>query len=399
MFQTAMLTILACSLAWWVWAHVWVRRLPRTGRWRLAIAAFAVAQVGMVVWVLASRMGGVPMPTPFQAWVYLWNLVVLPLAVLTAGVSVAVWCVDVAWRWWRRRAKAGGEPQKADGPTLSRRQVLAASVVAGPPLLCGVGLAKGLWELDEFRVRRIEVGLEGLPPDLEGVSLAHVADVHVGRYTRGRVLDEVARRVNALRCDAVLMPGDLIDHALADLPEAAAMVRRFDAPVYLCEGNHDLFEGREAFGAGLASAGLRLLRNQADLRHIRGVPVQFLGLRWGGPGAGRGAKEAENLAEIGRLREPGAFQVLLAHHPHAFDGAAEMGIPLTLAGHTHGGQLMVSDDAGAGPVLFKYWSGLYRRAGSDGVERACVVSNGVGNWFPLRLNAPAEVVQVVLRRA
>jgi predicted MPP superfamily phosphohydrolase len=97
-----------------------------------------------------------------------------------------------------------------------------------------------------------------------------------------------------------------------------------------------------------------------------------------------------NLLGKGR---PDAFRILLAHHPHAFDPAADMGIPLTLSGHTHGGQIMLTPNWGAGRV-FKYWSGLYEK------DRAkLVVSNGVGNWFPLRIGAPAEIVHLTLRQA
>ena len=69
------------------------------------------------------------------------------------------------------------------------------------------------------------------------------------------------------------------------------------------------------------------------------------------------------------------------------------GIPLTLSGHTHGGQLMLNERLGAGPVMFRYWSGLYRKGASR-----LVVSNGVGNWFPLRTQAPAEIIHLTLRR-
>ena len=51
----------------------------------------------------------------------------------------------------------------------------------------------------------------------------------------------------------------------------------------------------------------------------------------------------------------------LAHHPHAFDPAAAAGLPLTLAGHTHGGQIMLTDHIGAGPMRFRYWAGEYRK--------------------------------------
>ena len=53
---------------------------------------------------------------------------------------------------------------------------------------------------------------------------------------------------------------------------------------------------------------------------------------------------------------------------------------------------MLTEHVGAGPLLFKYWSGLCRTGPS-----ALAVSNGVGNWFPLRINAPAEILHLTLR--
>lgn len=60
----------------------------------------------------------------------------------------------------------------------------------------------------------------------------------------------------------------------------------------------------------------------------------------------------------------------------------------------HGGQIMLNERLGFGPAMFRYWSGLYQKRGAS-----LVVSNGAGNWFPLRINAPAEVVRLTLRRA
>jgi predicted MPP superfamily phosphohydrolase len=99
-----------------------------------------------------------------------------------------------------------------------------------------------------------------------------------------------------------------------------------------------------------------------------------------------------SMAKLGTMINPDALPILLAHHPHAFDRAADYGIPLTLAGHTHGGQLNLTDEIGVGKAMFKYVSGLYRQRDS-----ALVVSNGVGNWFPIRINAPAELVHITLR--
>ena len=87
--------------------------------------------------------------------------------------------------------------------------------------------------------------------------------------------------------------------------------------------------------------------------------------------------------------------VAVRGEPHV---AAAAGVPLTLTGHTHGGQLMLPGGVGPGPVMYRYWSGVYEKPGSAGSPAAVtVVSNGSGNWFPLRTFAPAEVVCLVLR--
>jgi uncharacterized protein len=110
--------------------------------------------------------------------------------------------------------------------------------------------------------------------------------------------------------------------------------------------------------------------------------------------ANQDAAIAGAVADVLRHRDPDAFPILLAHHPHAFDPAIKAGLPLTLSGHTHGGLVMLDQHEGVGPILFRYWSGLYTRGSSQ-----LVVSNGVGNWFPLRVQAPAEIVHLTLRCA
>jgi uncharacterized protein len=265
-----------------------------------------------------------------------------------------------------------------------------------PPAATVIGQFDALSQLNRFRIRRLEIELPALPTALDGLTIAHVSDLHVGRFTNGPILDEVVARTNALRADLVLVTGDLIDHALADLPAGLDMLRQLEprGRLFMCEGNHDLFEGREAFEQRVRAAGVPLLLNESAELEIRGQRVQILGLRWGRFGAGRGGWIADQMEEVVRLRRAGAFAILLAHHPHAFDPAVDAGIPLTLSGHTHGGQLMLTSDIGAGPLLFKYWSGLYRNGGA-----ALAVSNGVGSWFPLRINAPAEILHLTLRAA
>jgi predicted MPP superfamily phosphohydrolase len=282
----------------------------------------------------------------------------------------------------------------------SRRQFIGAAFAAAPPLLTGAGVGYSALTLNEFRINRLTVPLADLPRDLDGLTIAYVSDTHVGRFVDSEQLGRIIDASNALRADLTLFTGDLINSAIADLPSALDGVRKLDGRfgVYCIEGNHDLFDDPFEFERRVKSAGVPLLLDESTVLSVRGVPLELLGLRWGLGGGGRpGAGGDDALAlSVPRLlqnRRPDALPILLAHHPHAFAWAAEAQIPLTLSGHTHGGQLMLTNRIGFGRV-YRYWSGLYTRGTSS-----LIVSNGVGHWFPLRLNAPAEIVHVTLRRA
>ena len=164
------------------------------------------------------------------------------------------------------------------------------------------------------------------------------------------------------------MTGDLIDYTLADLPAGLDFVKRLDPcfGLFTIEGNHDLFESRGGFEQGVAAAGVPLLLNDSRIVRVRGCDVQILGIRWGGDFRAVAPISPITRGQPSPFANPTPFPILLSHHPHAFDPAADAGIPLTLAGHTHGGQLMLTETLGAGSVMFKYWSGLYRQKESAG---------------------------------
>ena len=399
--------LLALDLLWWWCGDRQARRLPRRRAWRAAWAAFMVVQtVGMTLLLMARYIGldrTAGLPTAVLIFLFVWHLLVLPVTIVLALLAGTGWSAARLALLATARDRSGktdegdGAAAQATVSGLSRRQFLAGAVVTIPPLVTVIGAAKAIPQSSSFRIRRLTVPLAALPRDLDGLTIAQVADVHVGDFTFGPTLRRIVEETNQLRPDLVLMTGDLINRRLADLPAAMDMVRRFDprCGIFLCEGNHDLFEGRDEFGRGVRAAGAPLLVDQSQIVRVNGRAVQLMGAQWGP--RRHGGDEVIN-ASIDRLlaqRQPDAFPILMAHHPHAFDRAAEAGIPLTLAGHTHGGQLQLTRHIGFGPLMFKYWSGLYRKP--DG--QALVVSNGVGNWFPLRVNAPAEIIHVTLRSA
>lgn len=377
--------ILAADAACWWRADRRARTWPRAAAWRALVALFAGGQIVLVLWVIGGRVdptGGVGRPPQLlAALAYLWHLLVLPVVVAVAAtVAVA--------RFLTRATARATPPAAEEAPT--RRQFHGIVATAAPALLAGVGAGVARSQLQEFRVREIDVPLPTLPPELDGLRVAIVSDVHLGNFTTGPTLKRVVEETSRLDADLVLLPGDLIDNALADLAAALDAVSNIQSRhgSYLCVGNHDLIENGAEF-VRRTRARLPLLVGESRAVTIRGRSVELLGLPWDRD-EGRSADAVRELA--GKVT-PGAFPILLAHHPHAFDAAAAAGLPLTVSGHTHGGQLMLGD-AGFGPMMYRYWSGLYRKPGGE----ALVVSNGVGNWFPLRVGAPAEVVHLTLRR-
>ena len=175
-----------------------------------------------------------------------------------------------------------------------------------------------------------------------------------------------------------------------DLPAGIEFLDRLKprSGLAICEGNHDLIDDRGAFERILLDEGLPILVGNQMLFEFRGQPLQFLGVPWNP----RDELMADSVQAIVPRIHREAFPILLAHHPHSFDAAAQVGLPLVLSGHTHGGQLMINEKFGAGMVRFRYISGLYQKQNSS-----LLVSNGIGNWFPLRINAPAELLHITLR--
>ncbi|HEY2584196.1 MAG TPA: metallophosphoesterase, partial [Tepidisphaeraceae bacterium] len=339
-FLTIFTAMAAGDVAWWRWADARLRKLPGQRFWRAALAVFTGLLLFYLVAVLlfpgATRQSRGPVPLPIHAAAFVWHLLVLP-----------VWLIGVLLSWMAGRAARvitgdTSEPtptETSDGDRISRREVLGAAAVSLPPLLMGGATAAAIGQLGDVRVRRFDLSFRELLPALDGMTIAQVSDLHVGKFTRDGSLRKLADQVNALKCDFVAVTGDLIDLALADLPRSLEMVRRLDPRngLFICEGNHDLIEDSIAFERRMAASGLPFLLESQQTVRFRGESVQFLGIRW----AHADAQLASSIARVRPRLEPGAFPILLAHHPHAFDAAAAAGFPLTLSGHTHGGQIML----------------------------------------------------------
>ena len=382
--------MVSLDIIWWI---VFARLTNHSvARWIISI--FMIAMMLGLIAIIAARMSRAGwdrlIPKFAVSAIFIWHFIGLGLLAI---IGVLLIPILVGQKIVSHRAPARVE----QSDVWNRREFLRFAGAMLPPIftisLTGIALA----QLNSVRVRRFVLPIVDLPKGLDGMTIAQVSDMHVGRFTKGEVLEKTVRIVNEMRADLVLLTGDLINDALADLDTGLEITRRMESSFGLAiiEGNHDLIENPREFETRVRASGIPFLLNEAMIVDVRGVPVQLLGARWPRVyGEGRDAAIAADVRKLIEQRDSSAFPILLSHHPHAFDAAAEANLPLTLSGHTHGGQLMLNEQLGFGPAMFRYWSGLYKRGQSQ-----LIVSNGVGNWFPLRINAPAEIIHLTLRRA
>jgi hypothetical protein len=277
------------------------------------------------------------------------------------------------------------------------RRTLVARILAGGVLtaLAGATVAAVRATRGRVAVKRVEIALGRLPPNADGMRIVQLCDLHIGGLLGRAFVEEVVETTNQLAADVVAIVGDLVDGSIAELLPAIAPIARLRARhgVFFVTGNHEYYSrsSPRAWMNEIERMGIRVLYNQR-------VPI--------GPGdagfdlagipdhsAGRHGNEGppENVPKAMAGRDPGRAVVLLAHQPLAIHQAARHGVDLQLSGHTHGGQIW---PWGALVRLQQpFVRGLHRLR-----DTQIYVSCGTGFWGPpMRLFAPAEITEIVLR--
>jgi len=309
-----------------------------------------------------------------------WNVLLLQL--LVPAMILAALFVRL-----RRRASPAPSP---DGAGLTRRQFLyLAGCGAAPVFATSLGL-HGYLTRDDMRLRSFDIPVAGLPPGLEGFTIAHVSDLHAGVFVGPRRLKIMTDMTNDLKADLVVVTGDLINFGIDEFPDALAAIQRLESRhgLYLSEGNHDVIPGPGLVLHACRRNRLAMLWNETATLNLGGARLLIGGLPWLAPGPDTPSRLVTDLFPA---RAPGDVRILLAHHPHFFDVSDQ--VDLLLSGHTHGGQIMFGD-VGLGNLRFKYNSGRFHRG-----NMTMIVNNGCGDWFPCRIGAPAEVGLLRLTKA
>jgi predicted MPP superfamily phosphohydrolase len=280
---------------------------------------------------------------------------------------------------------------------LSRRQFLARATYTYATLGAAVS-GYGIWSAYRLPVvTRRTLSFKDLPAAFDGLRLLHLSDVHAGIHMERDKMEAIVAQANALGADLILQTGDMIDISPSYIPDYVRAFRELKAPlgVVTTIGNHDYYTGEREVVRGVQDAGSVFIRNAVHVIERGGATLALLGIddpqNWM-------HDDPQTAAVDVTLRHapPEAFKILLSHRPGAFDTAAPRGIPLTLAGHIHGGQFAIPVvGISAGALITKYVMGLFEKNGSQ-----LYVSRGIGVvGVPIRVFVPPEIALLELRRA
>jgi predicted MPP superfamily phosphohydrolase len=270
---------------------------------------------------------------------------------------------------------------------LSRRTALKGLAATGVGLVAGP-IAYGIG-IERHRVRLEErpLAVAGLPPTLAGLRVGLITDVHLSPMVPAEDIARAVALLGAARPDVIALGGDYVTDADVTRagPVAELLAPLASAPMgaFAVLGNHD---DDRVVPAALAARGFTVLKDQRTRVMVRGETVDVVGLRYW----------TRRLPEITRVvKGAGPTTIMLAHDPRRLREAATLDVQLVLAGHTHGGQVVLPGVGAVAARRFPVVSG-------EGAEGNCTlfVSRGVGTVFvPVRINCPPEVSVLVLRPA
>ncbi len=352
-----------------------------------------------------------------------------------------VHALERLWRWLHAATakEALSRPTAAQSTPISAEMVAdpgrryffrAATAAAGAAPFLGAMYGFAAERLN-YQVRRIEIPLHNLPAALDGMKIVQISDIHLSGYMSRAQVRRAVDMANELGADLAVVTGDLITGSGDSIADCVEEIRHLHAPlgIWGCNGNHEIYARAEDEAAYFyAQAGMKMLRHENAQITFKGASFNLIGVDYQRERTPRGQRQ-QTLARVEPLVCRGMPNILLSHNPNTFNRAAELGIELSLAGHTHGGQIQVEIlDHRLSPARFitDYIAGLYQRplfASAPDVRAAAnasatrpfspslfastsspmahlYVNRGLGTvGAPVRLGVPPEISLIVLRTA
>lgn len=358
-----------------VLAARWTLRRAEIARSRLRSAGVWSLLALCLAWLLAgtamtSHQVAHMLPPSWSQWIVAGSLMIAILSV--SGFLYA---------WFNRHPRFDAERR---GLLVLGRNAL----VAAPALVAGYGMAL---ERFNIRAREVDVRVPGLAKDLHGLRIAQISDIHRGAFVSRAEVERAVAMANECRPHLAVVTGDLITRRGDPLEDCLDALRalKADAGVWGCLGNHEIYaQAEEETCREAARRGIRFLRNEAEWLRFGGSGLNLTGVDYQ-------RMHLPYLRGMERVVRPGELNLLLSHSPDVFPVAAAKGFQVTLAGHTHGGQINVeilNDNVNLARFFTPYVLGLYEKDGAS-----VYVTPGVGTvGVPIRVGAPPEVTIIRL---
>lgn len=244
-----------------------------------------------------------------------------------------------------------------------------------------------------------------LPPYFDGYRLVQITDFHLGSFPPGTdFVQKVVDATNNEEPDMILFTGDLVNNQASEVEPYLDTLGQLHASdgIYSIWGNHDYCEYGNNHSIGALKRNRRMLYGYQESlgwhqlmneHHVvsHGMSsIAVIGVE--NPGQPPFTNRS-NLKKAMKGLNPDMFKILLSHDPHHWRReVVGKKIQLTLAGHTHAGQLKIGKWTPA-RMAFKEWGGAYRIG-----EQMLYVSSGIGGSFPFRLGAWPELTVITLKR-
>ncbi len=271
---------------------------------------------------------------------------------------------------------------------LSRRGIIGA-LLSGALLPATARAERKLVQNEFFEVTRTELFIPGLHPSHDGIRIAQLSDIHIGRGSPdGRVISAV-RMINEEAPDLAVLTGDYVTTKRDPYERVPDLLRGINAPTYAVMGNHDHWTDAPYLRKKLEGVGYTVLQNEHSVLRIKGADFNLMGLD--------DSTTHHDDVDLTFKGNPTGSRLVLAHTPTSARKLPAWQGMLCLSGHTHGGQLHVP----------KLTQGIFLRAGQPYIRghynvrgNQLYVNRGLGfgrgTGLP-RLNSEPEVSLITLR--
>ena len=267
-----------------------------------------------------------------------------------------------------------------------------AKIISLALLCCLAFLALWAFVIEPSRLvlRETRITLPSWPPNFKGLRVAVFSDLHAGSpFITTDKIQQVVEMTNAARPDLILMPGDFVDGGVPGgkflEPEVMASVLkglRARFGVFATLGNHDWWYNGQRVKKSLENAGITVLENDAAMIERDGAVIWVVGIgdKWEGK-----PDIASALARVGA----DAPIVALTHNPDIFPSIPAR-VALTIAGHTHGGQVALPIIGR--PIVPSDFGERYAAGHIIEGSKHLFVTTGVGtSILPVRFRVPPEI--------